>query len=352
MSDTGIVTSVGARRRALPGRRALAALCIAAVLLAPEAMFSDYQLFQLTQVAAYALALLGLNLVMGYGGQISLGHGAFYAVGAYVTAILMTTWGVPYWATLPFSAAVCAVLGFLVGWPALRLSGPYLALVTLALATAVPQILKNKALEPWTGGVQGVVISKPDAPFGLPLSQDQWLYLFALAVTACGFLVVANVMRGRTGRAITAVRDHTLAAEAMGVDVALLKTRTFALSAMLTGVAGSLGALAVEFVSPDSFSAFLSIALFVGSVVGGAASIGGAVAGAAFVVFVPTLANSVSKAAPGVAYGAILVLCLYLMPSGVAGLLRRVLARRRGGRAAAPAEADASLDQKETEDAA
>ena len=341
------------RRRALPGRRALVTLCIAAVLLAPEAVLSDYQLFQLTQVAAYALALLGLNLVMGYGGQISLGHGAFYAVGAYVTAILMTLWGVPYWATLPASAVVCAVLGFLVGWPALRLSGPYLALVTLALATAVPQILKNKALEPLTGGVQGVVISKPDAPFGLPLSQDQWLYLFALAVTAAGFLVVANVMRGRTGRAIVAVRDHALAAEAMGVDVALLKTRTFALSAMLTGVAGSLGALAVEFVSPDSFSAYLSIALFVGSVVGGAASIGGAVAGAVFVVFVPNLANTVSKAAPGVAYGAILILCLYLMPTGVAGLLRGVMFRLQRGRAAVPAEAAARLNQeKETKNAA
>jgi branched-chain amino acid transport system permease protein len=315
--------AVAPRRRALPGRRTAAWLCIAVVLLAPVALLSDYQLFQLTQVAAYALALLGLNLVMGYGGQISLGHGAFYAVGAYVTAILMTLWGVPYWATLPVSAAICAVLGFLVGWPALRLSGPYLALVTLALATAVPQILKNKVLEPWTGGVQGVVVSKPDAPFGLPLSQDQWLYLFALLVTAVGFLLVYNLVRSRIGRAVVAVRDHALAAEAMGVDVALLKTRTFALSAMLTGVAGSLGALAVEFVSPDSFSAFLSIALFVGSVVGGAASIGGAVAGAVFVVFVPNLANTVSKAAPGVAYGAILILCLYLMPSGVAGLLRR-----------------------------
>ena len=351
MSGTSAVGSVAARRRALPGRRILAALGIAVVLLAPEAVFSDYQLFQLTQVAAYALALLGLNLVMGYGGQISLGHGAFYAVGAYTTAILMTTWGVPYWATLPASAAVCAVLGFLVGWPALRLSGPYLALVTLALATAVPQILKHKALEPWTGGVQGVVISKPDAPFGLPLSQDQWLYLFALAVTACGFLVVANLMRGRVGRAIVAVRDQALAAEAMGVDVALLKTRTFALSAMLTGVAGSLGALAVEFVSPDSFAAFLSIALFVGSVVGGAASIGGAIAGAIFVVFVPNLATTVSKAAPGVAYGAILILCLYLMPSGVAGLLRGALSRLRRGRAV-PAEIAAQLDQKEIKDVA
>ena len=295
----------------------------AAVLLLPLALLTDYNLFRLTLVATYALAVLGLNLVMGYGGQISLGHGAFYAIGAYTTAVLVATYDVPYWATFPVAAAVCAGLGFLVGWPALRLSGPYLALVTLALATAVPQILKHPALEAWTGGVQGVLLSKPDAPFGLPLSPDQFLYLVAVAIASLGFALVARLMRGRIGRAIVAVRDHALAAEAMGVDVAGLKTRTFALSAMLTGVAGSVGALAVEFVSPDSFTVFLSITLFVGSVVGGAASIFGAIAGGAFIVAVPPLANIVSKSAPGIAYGAMLILCLYAMPAGLAGLLGR-----------------------------
>ena len=315
------------------------------MLLGPLALLSDYHLFRLTMIAVYALALLGLNLVMGFGGQISLGHGAFYAVGAYTTAILMTSWGVPYWATLPAAAAVCAALGFLVGWPALRLSGPYLALVTLALATAVPQVLKHKALEPWTGGVQGVLVSKPDPPFGLPLSQDQWLYVVALLVAAAGFVLIRNLMQGRIGRAVIAVRDNPLAAEAMGVDLAGTKTRSFALGAMLTGAAGSLGALAVEFVSPDSFPVLLSITLFVGSVVGGAVSIFGAVAGAAFIVLVPPLANTVSKAAPGVAYGAMLILCLYLMPAGIAGLLRRVqglLLHRWSG----PADVPATPDQK------
>ncbi len=294
----------------------------AALLFAPLALLTDYNLFRLTLVAIYALALLGLNLVMGFGGQISLGHGAFYAVGSYTTAVLVASYEVPYWATFPVSAAVCAGLGFLVGWPALRLSGPYLALVTLALATAVPQILKHHALEGWTGGVQGVVLSKPDPPAGLPLSPDQFLYLVALVVAALGFALIGTLMRGRVGRAIVAVRDHPIAAEAMGIDVAGLKTRTFALSAMLTGLAGSLGALAVEFVSPDSFTVFLSITLFVGSVVGGAASVFGAIAGGAFIVAVPPLASLVSKSAPGVAYGAMLILCLYAMPSGVAGLLR------------------------------
>lgn len=346
VNSTAADPAVGrSRAAARPWRSAGAALGAALMLLGPLALLSDYHLFRLTMVAVYALALLGLNLVMGYGGQISLGHGAFYAVGAYTTAILMTSWGVPYWATLPVAAAVCAALGFLVGWPALRLSGPYLALVTLALATAVPQVLKHKALEPWTGGVQGVLVSKPDPPFGLPFSQDQWLYVVALMVAGAGFVLIRNLMQGRIGRAVIAVRDNALAAEAMGVDLAGMKTRSFALGAMLTGVAGSLGALAVEFVSPDSFPVLLSITLFVGSVVGGAASIFGAVAGAAFIVLVPPLANTVSKAAPGVAYGAMLILCLYLMPSGIAGLLRRARGlrlRRRPG----PADVPATPDQK------
>jgi len=302
--------------------RPLAIVAVLALLAMPLAL-SDYNLFRLTLVATYALAVLGLNLVMGFGGQISLGHGAFYAVGSYVTAILIASYDWPYWATFPVSAVICAGLGFLVGWPALRLSGPYLALVTLALATATPQILKHPALENWTGGVQGVVLSKPDAPFGLSLSPDQWLYYVDLAITAIGFALVWRLMRTRTGRAIVAVRDQPLAAEAMGVDVAGLKTRTFAMSAMLTGVAGSLGALAVEFVSPDSFTAVLSITLFVGAVVGGVASIFGAVAGGIFIVAVPPLASMVSKSAPAIAYGAMLILCLYALPAGVAGLFRR-----------------------------
>src|SRR5436189_1410751 len=112
-------------------------------------LFSNYTTFQCTLVLVYAIALLGLNILTGYNGQISLGHGAFYAIGAYVTAILMYQYGVPYWATLPASAVVCAAVGFLIGLPALRLGGLYLALTTFALAVAVPQILKHNVLEPW-----------------------------------------------------------------------------------------------------------------------------------------------------------------------------------------------------------
>src|SRR3954452_21057954 len=120
----------------------------------PTATFSDYHLFQVTMVVVYGVAILGMAILVGFNGQISLGHGAFYAIGAYSTAILMSSWDVPYWATLPISAVTCAGFGFLIGLPALRLAGHYLALTTFALAVAVPQILKHRLFEDWTGGVQ------------------------------------------------------------------------------------------------------------------------------------------------------------------------------------------------------
>jgi branched-chain amino acid transport system permease protein len=306
------------------------------VLLLPLLFATNYQLFQLTLTISTALAILGLNLVTGYTGQISLGHGGFYAIGAYVTAILMADFNVPYWATLPVSALICAGAGYLIALPALRVGGLYLALITLALASAVPQILKFKGLEDWTGGVQGVFISKPPAPFGLPLSPDQYLYLFSLAVAGLLFGLAYNLVRGRMGLAMMAIRDQPLAAEAAGINLARVKTRTFAISAMMTGVAGSLSAIAVEFVSPDSFQVLLSIFLFVGLVVGGVGSLLGPIFGAIFVQFVPNIADEISKAAPGAVYGVALILVLWLMPAGIAGALRQGLlalsGRVRGGR--------------------
>ncbi len=305
-------------------------LGLVVVLVAGSLAFivSDYRLFQLTTMAIYAIAILGLGLVTGYNGQISLGHGAFYAVGAYVTAILISLYDVPYWATLPVSAVACAAIGFLVGLPALRLGGLYLALTTFALAVATPQLLKHKALEHWTGGVQGIVVDKPDPPFGLPINADQWVYLFSLAVAAVLFALVGNLVRGRIGRAMRAVRDNALAAEATGIDVALFKTRTFAVSAMITGIAGSLSAIVVGFVSPDSFTVFLSITLFTGLVVGGAATVAGPVFGAIFITFLPNVAEQISKAAPGIIYGVVLIALMFLLPAGVAGGLGRLFRRR------------------------
>jgi len=309
-------------------RVALIALGLIAAL-APLWVLESFQLFQLTMAVIGALAVLGLNIVTGWSGQISLGHGAFYAVGAYTTAILMSHLDWSFWATLPVAAVICGLVGFGVGFPALRLGGLYLALVTFSLAVAVPQLLKHKALEDWTGGVQGLFLTKPAPPSFIPVDADQWMYLVALSITAVLFVLVWNLVNSRTGLALRATRDHPTAAEAMGMDIAALKTRAFAASAMVTGLAGSLSAVAIEFVAPDSFGFFVSIMLFVGMIAGGVASIVGSAFGGLFMVFVPNIAEGISKAAPGVIFGAILILFLFVMPDGFAGLLRRIAKRLR-----------------------
>jgi branched-chain amino acid transport system permease protein len=290
-------------------------------------VLTNYRTFQCTLVLIYAIALLGLNILTGYNGQISLGHGAFYAIGAYCTAVLMDKFGVPYWATLPAAGAVCLLVGFLFGLPALRLEGLYLALATFALGVSLPQLLKYKAIDGWTGGVQGIVIAKPEAPFGLPLKPDQWLYFFTLAVALVMFALAWNLLRGRVGRAMVAIRDQHVAAEAMGVDTAMVKSLTFGVSAMYTGIAGALGAIAVQFVAPDSFNIFVSIVFLVGIVIGGLASISGAIYGALFIQFVPNIADEISKAAPWAIFGIFLIAFVYVMPFGIAGAIRMALAR-------------------------
>jgi branched-chain amino acid transport system permease protein len=320
------------RKQALIGYAVL--LAIACAL--PFAV-SEYRTFQFTLVLVYAIALLGLNILTGFNGQISLGHGAFYAIGAYCAAILMDKYGIPYWATIPAAGAVCLVAGFLFGLPALRLEGLYLALATFALGVSLPQLLKYHHLEEWTGGVQGITINKPDAPaffaeLGVALSQDQWLYFFTLAVTAVMFVLAANLLRGRIGRAMMAIRDNHIAAEAMGINNSIFKSLTFGVSAMFTGVAGALGAIAVQFVAPDSFNVFLSITFLVGIVIGGLASISGALFGALFIQFIPNVADEISKAAPWAIFGLFLLAFIYLMPTGIAGAVRLAMARWQGKR--------------------
>jgi len=290
---------------------------------------SGFRLFQFTQVCVYAMVLLGLNLLTGYNGQISLGHGAFYAMGAYTAAIMIDRWGVGYGWTIPAAGLVCFVVGFLFGIPALRLEGLHLALATFALALAVPQILKY--FDSWTGGSQGIVLSKPRAPLGLPLSRDQWLYYVALSVLIVLFVLTWNLLRTRPGRAIVAIRDNPIAAQAMGIDTALYKSLTFGVSACYTGIAGAVGGLAVAFVAPDSFNVFLSITFLVGIVIGGLASVPGAIFGALFIQFVPNYAQEISKAAPWAIYGIFLIAFMYVMPDGVAGFLGRA-GRRLVGR--------------------
>ena len=312
----------------------LTALLLALLLL--PFLVKNYRVFQFNLVLVYAIALLGLNILTGYNGQISLGHGAFYAIGGYAAAILMDRAGMPFWATLPVAALLCFVLGFLMGFPALRLGGHYLALATLALALAVPQLLKYKGIEHWTGGVQGIVLSKPEPPFTFRLFEqnfnaDRWLYFVTLVVTALMFLLAWNLLHGRVGRALIAVRDHPIAAATMGINLPIFKSLTFGVSAGFTGVAGALGAVVVAFVSPDSYGSFLSISFLVGVVIGGLASIPGAIFGAIFIQFIPNVADEISKAAPWAIYGVFLIGFMYLMPTGVMGMLRRAWMRWRPG---------------------
>lgn len=305
-------------------------LLVSGALLAFPFLVKGYVIFQATMVMAYAVALLGLNILTGYNGQISLGHGAFFAIGAYTTAILMYKLGAPYWVTLPASAAVCLLAGYLFGLPALKLEGLYLALATFSLSVALPQLLKYKHFEAWTGGVQGIVLTKPDAPLGIPLTPDQWLYMLSLGITVLMFWLARNLLESSAGRAIVAIRDNPLAAEAMGVNNRQYKSVTFGVSAMYTGLGGAMSALAVQFVAPDSFGMFLSISMLVGIVVGGVGTLYGALFGAVFILLVPNFAESVSKAAPWTVYGIVLILFVFIMPGGVVGLAKRLRTRASG----------------------
>jgi branched-chain amino acid transport system permease protein len=312
------------------GRIAYRELAIGAAVLAAAVLpfvTSSFVTFQLTQVMIYALAILGLNLLTGFNGQFSLGHSAFYGIGAYTAAILMHNYEVGYLWTLPAAGAVCFVVGFLFGLPALRLQNLYLALATFTLATVMPQILKFHGLEHWTGGVQGLVVNQPDPPPFLPIDTDQWLYYLTLIVSLLMFAAASNLIRSRSGRAVMAIRDHPIAAAAMGINNSLYKTLIFGVSALYTGVAGALGALAVAFVAPDSFTIFLSIAFLVGLVIGGVGSIPGCLVAGLFVLYVPNIAESVSTGLAGAIYGVILLIVIFVMPAGTAGFVRAAIAR-------------------------
>ena len=317
---------------------AVAALAMLPVLAGVAGLLSNVALLQLTLILVYALAVLGLVLLTGFNGQISLGHGAFFAVGAYTAAILVERAGLPGLTTLPAVALVSFLAGYLFGLPALRLAGPYLALATFALAIAVPQMLKYRHLKPLTGGVEGIVLTKPAPPPGLGLSADQWMYLVTAIITGLAFLAARNLIASRMGRAMLAIREDPLAAAAMGVDVGRIKAIVFGLSALVTGLAGGLHALVFEYVSPDSFPFQLSIALLVGAVVGGIGSLAGALIGGVFVQVIERYADAISRAVAGTVplpidlqpwtiYGLLLIALMYVMPGGIAGALASLAAK-------------------------
>lgn len=303
----------------LPGGALLIALALPFVL-------SGFQTLELAYALIFAVAILGLNILTGFSGQISLGHGAFLAIGAFTAAIGVQHLHLPYLATIPLAAVLCGGLGWAIGMAAGRLEGIYLGLATFALGVATPDLLKKQTN--LTGGVKGISLPPVTSP-SAALTDDQFFYFLCLLIAAGLFWLAANVLGDRTGRAWRAVRDGELAAAAFGLNVGYYKTLAFAVSAAYGGVAGALYGLATAFVSTDAFPFQLSIALLVGAVVGGIGTIGGAVIGGLLTVFLPIYAQQLlmpinkqlANAAPGAVQGVLLLLVLGLARGGVAGLL-------------------------------
>jgi len=350
------------RTQRLIGFVAFAAF-VAFVALLPE-FVSDFRAQQYAYVGIYLIALLGLNILTGYTGQISLGHGAFMAIGGYTSAILMVgneQFGGPIgggmkdvW-TLPFAALVAGLVGLAFGLPALRLSGLYLALATFAIAVAFPSFVKRFA--EFSGGGQGInLFGTPELTasltgveiLGRQLSFNEWLYYLSWSIALPAFVVAWLIVRGRTGRALRAVRDSETAAVSSGVSLARYKTLAFGISAAYAGLAGGLFAIANTFVNPDTFPVALSIFLLIGIVVGGLGGMSGLVFGAIFIYFLPLWAQgqdlgsvlpdfvtqggtigdwlfkgTSAPGGPAVVYGVVLILLMFVLPNGVSGLFRR-----------------------------
>jgi branched-chain amino acid transport system permease protein len=319
-------------------RTLLAFVALAVVMLVLPAFVNDFRAQQLAYVGIYLVALVGLNILTGYTGQISLGHGAFMAIGGYTSAILMVDHGVKDIVTIPIAIVVSGAVGVLFGLPAARLSGLYLALATFAIAVATPSVIKR--FEGFTGGGSGInLFGTPELTAsltpvriaGFELTFNNWLYYLAWVVALIGYVIGWLILRGRTGRAFRAVRDSETAAVSSGVDLTRTKVLAFGISAAYAGAAGSLFAIATTFVNPDAFPVALSIFLLVGVVVSGLGSLTGLIVGAVFIQFMPLWAQSISKSpgAPAVVYGVILILVVLALPGGASGLVSRLAQRLR-----------------------
>jgi branched-chain amino acid transport system permease protein len=311
----------------------VAFVALAFLVAVLPSFISAFRAQQLAYVAIYLIALIGLNVLTGYTGQISLGHGAFMAIGGYTTAILIADHGVKDIWTIPIAGILTGVVGFLFGIPALRLSGLYLALATFAIAVSMPAVIKR--FEGFTGGGSGInLFGLPDLTasltpvtvLGRELTFNDWLYYLCWTIALVGYVVAWLLLRGRTGRAFRAVRDSETAAQSSGVSLPKYKTLAFGVSAAYAGVAGSLFAIATTFVNPDTFPIALSILLLVGVVVGGLGSLVGLIAGAVFIQFLPIWSQQVSKSpgAPAVVSGVVLIALMFVLPMGVAGLVARL----------------------------
>jgi branched-chain amino acid transport system permease protein len=295
--------------------------CLAAALVLALLPFglSGYHQALGAQVGVFFIAVLGLNVLTGYTGQISIGHGAFMAIGGYTTAVLSRDHHTSLVLTMVAAFGLCFVCGLLVGLPALRLSGVYLALATFALAVSVPQIpLKFST---YLGGSGGVQSSRT--------VSHLWLYGATWTAAAILFVLAWLILRGRTGRAFRAIRDSEIAATSSGIWLPVYKTLAFGISAAFAGVAGSLFVMGTNgFAQPNEFGVLLSLEILVGAAVAGLGSLWGVLAGAAFVGLLPTVSKDVpligSTHGQDVVFGLIVIAVMMLVPTGVAGLLARL----------------------------
>src|SRR5688500_8002414 len=326
----------------------------------------EFRLSQFTFVAIYFIALLGLNILTGYNGQISLGHGAFMMVGAYVGAVASLgrpglealLFEPPEWLpigdgmrpifTIPIAGLITGIVGVLFGIPALRLAGVSLALATFAVAVSLPQLAKWNRLEDLTGGGGGLVLNLPSTPFGWDISIRHWLYYEAWVTAGILFIVAWLLVRGRVGRAWRSIRDGEIAAASSGVNPALYKTLAFGVSSAYAGVAGALLAIEASYVNPDTFPLSLSVLLLASAVIGGLGSLTGVIFGALLLEYLPIYSQDppfgtfeLSTQAPSVVFGGVLILIMLLIPGGVAGLFRRIgaLLQHALGRRGPPPEA-------------
>jgi branched-chain amino acid transport system permease protein len=302
-----------------PSLPALAACAVAAVVLAVLPFgLSGYHRGLAGQVAIFFIAILGLNILTGYSGQISIGHGAFMAVGGYTTAIMSSYHHTNLVLTMLMAFAICFALGFVVGLPALRLSGVYLALATFALAVSVPQVPLK--FSKFLGGSNGIQSSET--------VSHLWLYGAAWTTAAILFVLGWLILRGRTGRAFRAIRDSEVAATSSGVELPVYKTLAFGISAAYAGVAGSLFVMATNgFAQPNEFGVLLSLEILIGAAVAGLGSLWGIIVGAVFIALLPTVSNDVpvigSTHGQDVIFGLIVIVVILLLPTGFAGLLGR-----------------------------
>ena len=307
-------------------RRVWLGLLLVACLVAPHVL-SSYMVYILCLLAIYSIVAIGLNILMGYAGQISVGHTGFFAIGAYTSGIAMLTFGLPFWIALPLAGLVSAGIGYLLGVPALRLSGFYLAVATLGFGIAVPLVILNT--EGISGGHQGLNPPRPSA-FGYQFSSDLSYFYLVFGVMLLLLAVAAWLLRTKAGRAWVALRDSETAAQAMGINLAYYKTLAFAVSGFYTGIAGSLNGHLITAIHPEGYTFTQSIQFLTFIVVGGMASLSGSIMGAVFLTAVQQLLSfgfpgleSRFKDLPAIMYGLFLVLCVMFLPGGLAGIVEK-----------------------------